>query len=138
MTQFISAYTLVDITNTQKTKVRDSNTIEYHQQQNLNVLLQTVGLRAQPLEPNVSVLTNVDLSEFDFDDSYNGKSANVWRLIFHVDQEYIWSDGQDHVAYLKTDAHGIAVTGDLDNSFDFDTNIFDTQDCINLYFKLTH
>ena len=49
-----TAYTLVDISNTTETKIT-RNKIAFLQQQNLNTLIQTVGLRSQPLEPSVTI-----------------------------------------------------------------------------------
>jgi len=136
MTDLIQAYTLVDITDTGTTKVRDSNTKEYHQQQNLNVLLQTIGLRTQPLEPKIKVLKNVSSKDYGFHDFYNSDDLTVWVLEFYIEPESIWDDGNDYFAILNDDANGIAITPDLDNTVDFLVDIFDTSHHKNLYFEL--
>ena len=134
MTQRITVRTLVDITNSESIRVRESNTTEYHQRQNLNVLLQTIGLRAQAIEPVISVEHNVDLADLDFDNKF--QNATVWTLSFYMEHEFTWSDGEDELALLKSDTHGVAITADLDNTVDFPINIFDTADCINTYFTI--
>lgn len=137
MTQQITAFTLVDITDTGKIRVRDSNTREYHQQQNLNVLLQTIGLRSQPFNPVVTVMKNVRLSDMQFGDFYTDETATVWSLKFYVEHDMAWSDGEDQLALLKSDANGVAITSDLDNTLEFPINIFDTVDNVNLYFVMS-
>ena len=60
-----TAYTLVDITNTNHHK----STVKKHrflQQQNLNTLIQTIGLRSQPLEPSVDQLMTQDIVKYGF------------------------------------------------------------------------
>ena len=51
MTNYV-AYTLIDITNTNETKIA-RNKLHFFQQQNLNTLIQTIGLRSQPLDVEV-------------------------------------------------------------------------------------
>lgn len=132
MTQRITVYTLVDITETGIQRVRDSNTFPYHQQQNLNVLLQTIGLRTQALEPHVAILHESNLTDFKFDVGYS-PPATVWSLTFNVEREAIWSDGIDDLRFLKDDINGVAVSSDLDNTVDFPINIFDTKNKVNTY-----
>ena len=137
MTQQITAFTLVDITDTGTVRVRDSNTREYHQQQNLNVLLQTIGLRAQPFDPVVTVMEEVPLAAMHFGKFYTDETATVWTLKFYVEHDMAWSDGEDQLAFLKADANGVAITSDLDNTLEFPINIFDTSDNVNLYFVMS-
>ena len=132
MKQNIHILTLVDITDTGITRVRDNNTKEYHQQQNLNVLLQTISLRTQPLEPVVKIYPELsqmsDLeSKFGFGNVFSDDRARLWGLHFYVESEDVWRDGDDPLGLLKKDIHGVAITGDLDNTVDFSVNIFDTQ-----------
>lgn len=134
MTQFITALTLVDITDSGTTRVRDSNKIEYHQQQNLNVLIQTIGLRAQIFDPTITIHNSPKISELHFGNFYDEEIVRVWSLRFYIEHEKAWSDGEDDYAFLKSDAHGVAITSDLENTVEFPINIFDTEDNINLYF----
>jgi len=135
MTQRISVVTLVDITNTGVRRISESNTKEYHQQQNLNVLLQTCGLRTQIFEPEIKILYDADIKGKMSD--FFGSPATVWLLDFQIDTNMVWSDGEDNLAFLKQDVHGVAITSDLDNSVEFPINMFDTQDNINTYFRIS-
>lgn len=134
MTQLITAFTLVDITDSGTTRVRDSNKIEYHQQQNLNVLIQTIGLRAQIFDPTVIIHNQPKISELRFGNFYTNEIVCVWTLGFYIEHEKAWSDGENDYAFLKSDAHGVAITSDLKNTVEFPINIFDTRDNVNLYF----
>ena len=60
-----SAYTLIDITNTNVNQYKDQ-IIQSNQQQNLNTLIQSIGLRSQPINPEVSVLMAQDIVNFGF------------------------------------------------------------------------
>jgi hypothetical protein len=137
MTQRIVATTLVDITESGVQRIRDNYTDAYHQQQNLNVLLQTIGMRTQLFEPKITMNHNVVLAHTPFDKMYGNQTATVWTLQFMVEAELIWSDGDDELAYLNQDVNGVAVTSDLDNTVDFAVNIFDTEDAVNIHFVVS-
>ena len=137
MTQSISVFTLVDITDSGSVCIRDNNTKEYHQNQNLNVLIQTIGLRSQPLNYEVKIHGTTDLSEFNFDDIYSG-IATVWELKFENEHLHVWNDGSDELAFLKSDINGVAISGDLDNTFYFDVDVFDLYKTINTYIKINN
>jgi hypothetical protein len=134
MSQLVKIFTLVDITDTGVSRVRDSNKQEYHQQQNLNVLLQTIGLRTQAIEPHVKIFYEADLRG-RFSELFP-KTSTVWCLSFRLETESVWRGGSDELSLIKKDLHGIAISGDLDNTVDFVVNIFDTRDNINTYFVI--
>lgn len=138
MKNWVHILTLVDITNTGVTRVRDNNTKEYHQQQNLNVLLQTISLRTQPLEPVVKFYDDIDemkkLKMIGFGNMFEDVDARVWTLQFHYENEDVWLDETGPLGLLKKDIHGVAITGDLDNTVDFPVNIFDVQINPNILF----
>lgn len=136
MTQRYSAFTLVDITPTNINRARDSNKREYHQQQNLNVLMQTIGLRTQVYEPEVIILPNQSLAGTKFGKKYSNQIATVWRLNFQVEYDMVWHDQDDPFSLLISDANNIAITSDLDNTVDFSINVFDTSNDINLFFEV--
>jgi hypothetical protein len=136
MTYRITALTLVDITDTGVQRVSESNTKAYHQQQNLNVLLQTCGLRTQIFEPKFKIHYNADIKG-RFSDFFGVDRTTVWEMNFQIETDMIWSDGEDHLAFLKQDVHGVAITSDLDNIVEFPVNIFDTRDNVNTYFQIS-
>ena len=59
-----TAFTLVDITNSNETRIKQRNTGQYYQQQNLNTLIQTIGIRSQPIDPKVSVIYTQDIVKY--------------------------------------------------------------------------
>ena len=136
MTFRVTAQTLVDITDTGVRRVRDSNTKEYHQQQNLNVLMQTIGLRTQIFDP---VVTRRSVAPLDnqMSDIFGNDSAVIWSLTFNVETEAIWNDGTDDLALLKQDVYGAAFTSDLDNTVEFPVDMFDATDNINIIFQVS-
>ena len=68
MTNYI-AYTLVDITNTNESRL-DRNKIKFFQQQNLNTLIQTIGLRSQPMHSKVELEMAQDIVNLGFGKQY--------------------------------------------------------------------
>ena len=64
-----TAYTLVDITNTNESK-HERNETKFFQQQNLNTLIQTIGLRSQPLNTSVDLLMAQDIVNLGFGKQY--------------------------------------------------------------------
>lgn len=137
MTQTVTAFTLVDITETGVQRVRDSNSLEYHQQQNLNVLLQTCGLRTQVIDPIVVQHNRAELSRLQFHDFFGVGEHEIWSVRFMIETPDVWLDGDDPIALLKQDVHGVAITPDLDNTVEFPVNVFDTLDNVNTYFIIS-
>jgi hypothetical protein len=137
MTQRIVATTLVDITETGVRRIRDNSTDSYHQQQNFNVLLQTIGIRTQVFEPTLTITHQVALAGTPFNKRYGNQTATVWSLQFMVEPESIWSDGHHELALLEQDVNGVAITSDLDNTVEFPVNMFDTSDNVNIYFVVS-
>jgi hypothetical protein len=136
MTFRVTAQTLVDITDTGVRRVRDSNTKEYHQQQNLNVLMQTIGLRTQIFDPIVTRHSEAPLDN-RMADMFGNDSAVMWSLTFNVETEAIWNDGTDELALLKQDINGVAFTSDLDNTVEFPIDMFDATDNVNITFQVS-
>ena len=81
MTNYV-AYTLVDITNTNENKI-ERDKFKFFQQQNLNTLIQTIGLRSQPLEPCISLLMAQDIVNLGFGKQYQGLHS-VWKMQFSI------------------------------------------------------
>lgn len=135
MTQHYTAYTLVDITNSNITSHKSHNDSGYNQQQNLNTLIQTIGLRSQPIDIKVSVLYAQDVVKYRFGNSFRGLH-NVWKFDFASEHSDVYSNNNDNVYFLKKDCHRVAFTPFLDETVNFVNNIFDTvnEDTINIYF----
>jgi hypothetical protein len=75
--------TLVDITETNRN--RNDKSLEYKQQSNFNTLLQTVGLRVNPLYTRSPEVTTIDTKPLQFGSSIKDKQS-VWQFV--IDVEY--------------------------------------------------
>lgn len=129
-TEAFECYTLVDITNT---GVNDpSKHKEYQQYQNLNTMIQCLGMRSQPLALMVESLGSQKLSEYGFGTKYNKGRANVWKLSWKSDRQGYFSE---HA--LSQDASGLPIHAGLDETVDMPTQVFETQDkaLANTYFR---
>ena len=126
MTQRISVYTLIDIS-------QDSAL----QQQNFNALLQTVGLRGNPIDVEVSLKGNQPMADHDFGEDYPG-TQNVWIMTFTTDTQGVFDNKNGPLGGLVSDVHQVPVITDLYESVKIDPPVFDTinEKTKNIYFML--
>lgn len=124
-------YTLVDITDTGVTDIRNKEAKEYNQAQNLNVLLQLIGLRIQPINYKVTELSNCGIKKYGLGSKYTGNHS-LWKLEFEVDREDVWKKDEDAFYYLKSDCDKVAITTLLNETAKLDNSIFD---CFSKDFK---
>ena len=124
MTQRISVYTLIDIS-------QDSAL----QEQNFNALLQTVALRGNPIDPTVSLLGNQPMTDYDFGEDYPG-TQNVWVLEFTTDTQGLFDNKNGPLGGLVSDVHQVPVITDLYESATITPPVFDTvnEKTKNIYF----
>ena len=130
MTQNITAFTLVDITNTGETRIKQSNSNQYYQQQNFNTLVQSIGLRSQPLEPSVTRLLAQDIVEYGFGKQYQGLHT-VWRMDFSIEHSKVFNFNNNEFYYLENDIDGIAIITGLEETVELNTRCFETTDLKN-------
>lgn len=123
------AYTLVDISNTNESR-HDRNKIKFFQQQNLNTLIQTIGLRSQPLESTISVLMAQDVVDYGFGKQYHGLHT-VWQLQFSIEHYEVLDD----MTNLLQDCNGIPIYTGLEETAELSSKCFETTGPINLCFK---
>lgn len=135
MTEKYTAYTLVDITQSGITNYRSANTHGYNQQQNLNTLIQAIGMRSQPLDITVLPVLAQDLVNYDFGSAYKGLHT-VWKFDFVSEHSNVFAQGTDLVHFLKADCDRIVFTPYLDETVNFLNASFDTQSAekLNIYF----
>ena len=129
-----TAFSLVDISKTNLN--RPDNTIRFNQQQNLNTLIQSIGLRSQPMQPEISMLMTQDVAEYGFGKRYKGLHT-VWRLDFSSEHSKVFAKGNDSFYYLNNDCDGVAIYTKLEETAEIKSKVFETLDKanINLYFK---
>lgn len=125
MQEHIVCYTLVDIT--------DSSAL---QRQNLNTLVQTISLRANPLNVKVHMMGNQNMKDYEFGDNFGG-TQNVWLLSFIVEQSDVFQNKNGELGALVHDLHQVPVIGDLMESITLVPEIFDTKNSLtkNTYFN---
>lgn len=128
-------YTLVDITNSQVTNSRSENTNGYNQQQNLNTLIQLIGLRSQPVYYTVTIDKQQDLVDYRFGNAYKGLHT-VWKFEFATEHSDVYLKDDDPVHFLVEDCDGASFTPYLDETVNFLTNSFETKnpELLNIYF----
>lgn len=124
-------YTLIDITDTGVTDIRNKETKEYNQAQNLNVLLQLIGLRTQPINYKVTEIPKRGIKKYELGSEYCG-NHRLWKLEFEVDREDVWKKDDDTFYYLKSDCDKVAITTLLDETAKLDNSIFD---CFSIKYK---
>ena len=120
MTNYI-AYTLVDISNTNESKF-DRNKIKFFQQQNLNTLIQTIGLRSQPMHSKVELEMAQDIAHLGFGKQYQGLHT-VWKMQFSIEHSGVFS-----LKDLLDDCNGIPIYTELEETTELPSKCFETHD----------
>lgn len=105
--QFV-AYTLVDITSTGATKYQ-AGSVQHHQEQNHNTLLQVLSLRTQIHQHQSQRLEAQSVSDYGFGLDYAGTIQDVWKFSFAVEITGVWSQDSDHTYYASIDADRVPV-----------------------------
>lgn len=134
--QFFTGYTLVDITATGITRYRPDQEHLRNQQRNWETVLQTIGLRTQPMmiKGPVYIESNID-NGWDFGENYQG-THRVWAWTFGVEHEDIFGTYDDPTAGLLRDFEQVPVITGLDETARFMLPIFYPYGPIkNIYFK---
>lgn len=134
--EYFTAFTLVDITDSGVTDPRTSDVIGYNQAQNLNVLLQLISLRAQPIVVSISKREDQDLADYSFGSTFSNTEASVWIIKFATEYKGAWANGVDQSYHLVNDCQGVAVTTGLDETETITPALFNTVSSTakNLYF----
>jgi hypothetical protein len=109
--------TLVDVTETNARKGQDP--IQVDQQANFNTLYNTIGLRSNPTEFDITV-EKVDLKDLGFGSNYKGKH-NVWTIEFFVE-----ADESTSIEFMNSDFDLIPVITGLTETVDLDKGLFIT------------
>jgi len=119
--------TLVDITETKQYR-RDYNLeMEWEQQQNFVMLLQTIGMRVNPLYDSSPLKSIVDLKTYHFG-SYYTKTQAVWDFDFYIEYDGgLANDQGDSAGLLVNDLHLVPVISGLTETVNFKINVFDTK-----------
>lgn len=147
---YIKMYSLVDITTTGTIgqyknivkknllgEILDSEPVwkkSRNKQRNFETVIQIIGLRAQPvyLENSIVVLDN--LTNYNFGNSFSGEN-NVWTLVFGVEQADVYNTHGIELNSLIEDFHSVPIICGLNESISFKKSTFITlNEEKNVYF----
>ena len=121
--------TLIDITETGAR--RGDNDLEYGQQCNYNTVIQTIGLKANPL-PVAFYVAEQGVGNMGFGSTYKGKNR-VWVFDFEIEYKDVVS-----IETLTEDFDLIPVITGLNETINLNASAFRTKDpeLKNTIFKL--
>ena len=135
--EFYTGFTLVDITATGVTRFRPEQEYQRNQQRNWETIVQTLGLRSQPLHLTgpASKVIETDLWKPIFGEFFDSPQR-VWVFTWAVDREDIYLQGNDRLGALKQDFEQIPVITDLEETAKFLLPIFYPHGALkNIHFE---
>jgi hypothetical protein len=112
--------TLIDITRTDAKK-SDNDQYRLAQQDNFNSLRQSIELRSIVSWHRDPIKHHGRLPE-----PLDGKAA-YWIWEFETERDDLFLRGNDPVALLKEDLHGVPIINGLDETVDFEISAMQTQ-----------
>ena len=119
--------TLIDITETKQYRKEPGKDLERQQQQNFAVLLQTIGLRVNPIYDSSPMSEEINLKNQNFGSFYSG-SHRVWKFHFNIEFEGGFTDKLGNEAgLLINDLHFVPITSNLNETIELPLPVFDTQ-----------
>ena len=123
-------YTLVDITETNTRRGEDP--LKYRQQQNYLTVIQTIGMRVNPIYVNPPVIIKEIPSKLGLGSKYNTKE-NIWKYTFDIEYE-----GGLSLEILENDFDLVPVITNLEETATFDNSHFITKkpDKNNIIFQI--
>jgi hypothetical protein len=124
--QRFTIQTLVDITETKQYRHQPGEELAKHQQQNFVTLLQTIGLRANPIFSKGPTITNKDLNTYNFGKNYSGVHS-VWTFVFDIEYEGAFTDGNSDHALLIKDLRFVPIITGLNETINIELAVFDTS-----------
>jgi len=141
----IICYTLIDITKTgmvsnykpglptfvddagQIINDADSWTKSRNQQRNFETIVQTIGLRAQPIFLDTPVDEEVVLSNYQFGEKFNGRH-NVWKFKFSVEHLDVFTKNGTELLALIEDLNFVPCIVNLLETVKINNPVFQTFD----------
>ena len=134
--QFYTGFTLVDITATGVTRYRPEQEHERDQQRNWETVLQTIGLKTQPMMINGPVVTESNLADgWQFGEYYQGRHR-IWIWTFAVETMDVFLSNNNPLGLLIEDFEQVPIIQGLNETARFIMPIFYPHGAIkNIYFK---
>ncbi len=119
-------HTLIDITETNAFKHQDGTDLEKLQQQNFMTLLQTIGMRANPMFSRGPTVEEVNLKDWQLGTEYSGQHT-LWTFAFDIEYDGAFNDGYTEHGLLIRDLHFVPIITDLTESIDLRLAVFDVN-----------
>lgn len=110
-------HTLVDVTPTNARRGQEA--LLQNQQANFNTIVNTIGLRTNASEYNVSV-EKQDIKKFNFGSNYTGKH-NVWTVEFFVEAQ-----DSTNLKFMNEDFDLVPIITGLNETANLDKDMFVT------------
>jgi hypothetical protein len=119
--------TLVDITETRQYRKEDNNNISHKQQQNFVTLLQSVGMRVNPLYETSPKQELIDIASYNFGTEFRGKH-NVWSWTFAIEYADGFTDSKgNETGLLIDDLNFVPIITGLTETATFAKPMFDSK-----------
>jgi len=123
----IEIKTLIDVTNTNKSRPNQGVGLEFDQYRNFTTLMQTIGLRCIITYDSNPTVENIDIKGMGFGPAYKGKQ-NVWTFRFRPDRQRAFDDNGDPVGLLIHDMNEIPIIQKLTETINIDKAVFYTYE----------
>lgn len=129
MTQF-TIHTLIDITQTKQYRRELGKEKQKSQQQNFDMIIQTIGMRANPSFITGPSIVNEDVSDRNFGTVFKG-NHNIWIFQFFTEHKGALTDENNNpCGLLLQDLNLVPIISGLNETAVFDKDIFNTLDPI--------
>ena len=132
---YVTGFTLVDITRTGVTHNRPEHEHQRNQQRNWETVIQCMGLRTQPLDIRGPKTMEMYIDQDTFGEMYQGRQR-VWCWTFYAERTGTWAEDGNELALLHKDFNEVPVIQGLEETARFILPIFYTKGAIkNVFFK---
>lgn len=118
-------YTLIDITATNQYRLELGKERLRYQQQNFEMLLQAISLRALPFWDQRPIKQEVDVKKLFFGSKHKG-THSVWSFSFRVEREDAYKEDDHEYMLLLKDINMVPFIPELEETTKFHQHVFDT------------
>jgi len=126
--QIIEISTLVDITNTQVTRLTQGSQLEIDQHRNFITLIQCIEIRSIISFDNPPTVQTVDVKGLGFGSNYKGKHQ-LWTFTFVPDRVDVYLDNKNNaLGSLADDLDNVPIIKNLTETVNIAKAVFDCND----------
>lgn len=128
--QTIEIQTLIDITNTGVSRLKQGLRVEHDQYRNFTTLKQCVEIRSNITFDFSPTAENKEIKDLGFGSQYKGKHT-VWTFRFSPDREGVYDDNSSEIGCLIDDLDQVPIIKKLKETINIEKAIFDLKDPAN-------